>query len=276
MQKAHKAVRVGQYHRPLQRRIWPTMVIRVHSRLFLARYKGCTNARSILSRSYGHEEFKYLNHLTVQKAHKAVRAGQYHRPMQRHIGRSMEIRVYSRLFLARYKGCTNAKCILSRRFGHEEFQNINPFSVQNAHNSVLAGQLNRHLQRRIVLSMEIRVHLRLFLARYKGCTNARCILSRSYGYEDFKNVKPFSVQKANKYVRAGQYFRPIQRRIVLSMEIHVNSRLILPRYKGCTNARCILSRSYGHEKLKYLNHFSVQKAHKLYGTANITVPCSAV
>ena len=130
----------------MQRRIVPSMEIPVHSRLIQARYKGCTNARCISSRSCGHEEFKYLNPFSVQKEHKAVRAGQYHRPMQRHIGPSMEIRVYSRLFLARYKGCTNARCILSRSYGHEEFQNVNPFSVQKAHKSVRAGQyLHSHV-----------------------------------------------------------------------------------------------------------------------------------
>ena len=99
----------------------------MHSRLFLARYKGCTNARCILSRSYSNEEFKNANPVSVQKAHKAVRAGQYLLPMQRSIAPSMEIRVHSRLFLARYKGCTNARCILSRSYGHEEFKKMKPF-----------------------------------------------------------------------------------------------------------------------------------------------------
>ena len=121
---------------------------------------------------------------------------------------SMEIRVHSRLFLARYKGCTNAGSILSRSYGHEEFKNVNPFSVQKEHLAVRAGQQLRSLQRRILLSMEIRVHSRLFLARYKGCTNARCILSRIYGHEEFKNVNPFSVQKAHNVLRASQYLRP--------------------------------------------------------------------
>ena len=155
----------------------------------------------------------------------------------------MEIRVHSRLFLARYKGCSNARCILSRSYGHEEFQNVNPFSVQKAHKSVLAGQYLRPMQRRIGPSMEIHVHSQLFLARYKGCTNARCILSRSYGREEFQNVNPFSVQKAHKAVLAGQYLRAVHRRIVPSMAIPVHSRLIQARYKGCTNASCILSRS---------------------------------
>ena len=262
VQKAYKAVRAGQYLRPMQRRIVPSMEIRVHSRLILARYKGCTNARCILSRSYEHEEFKNVNHFLVQKAHKAIRAGKYLRPMQRRIVSSMEIRVHSRLILARYKGCTNARCILSRSYGHEEFKNVNPFSVQKAHKAVRAGQYLRPMQRRIVSSMEIRVHSPLILSRYKGCTNARCILSRSYEHEDFKNVNHFLVQKAHKFVRAGKYPRPMQRRIVPSMEIRVHSRQILARYKGCTNARCISSRSYRHEVFKNVNHFLVQKVHK--------------
>ena len=193
MQKAHKSVRAGQYHRPMQRRIGPSMEIRVHSRLFLARYKGCTNASCILSRSYGHEQFKYLSPFSVQKEHKTVRAAQYHRPMQRRIGPSMEIRVHSRLFLARYKGCTNASCILSRSYGHEQFKYLSPFSVQKEHKTVRAAQYHRPMQRRIGPSMEIRVHSRLFLARYKGCTNESCILSRSYGHEQFKYPNPFAV-----------------------------------------------------------------------------------
>ena len=245
----------------MQRSISPSMEIRVHSRLFLARYKGCINARCKLSRSYGHEEFKNANPFSVQKVHKAVRASQYLRPLQRSTDPSMEIRVYSRLFLARYKGCTNARCTLSRSYGHEEFKNANPFSVQKAHKAVPAGQYLRPLQRSIAPSMEICVHSQLFLARYKGCTNARCILSRVYGYEEFKNANPFSVQKAHKSVRAGQYLRPLLRSIVLLMEIRVHSRLFLARYKRCTIARCILSRSYGHEEFKNANPFLVQKAY---------------
>ena len=168
----------------------------------------------------------------MQKAHKAVRADQYLRHMQRRIVPSMEICLYSRLILPRYKGCTNARCILSRSYGHEEFTNVNPFSVQKAHKALWAGQYLRPIQRRVVPSMAIRNHSRLILARYKGCTNARCILSRSYGQEEFINVNPFSVQKAHKALRAGQYLRPIQRRVVPLMEVRIHSRLILARYKG--------------------------------------------
>ena len=157
----------------------------------------------------------------MQKAHKAVKAGQYHRPLRRSIVPSMEIRVHSRLFLARYKGYTNARCILSRSYGHEEFKNVNPFSVQKAHKAVRASKYHRPLRRSIVQSMQNRVHSRLILARYKGCTNARCILSRSYGHEEFKMVNPFSVQKAHKAVRACQYHRPLRRSIVPSIENRV-------------------------------------------------------
>ena len=178
MQKVHKGVQAGQYHCSLHRSIVPSMEIRVHSRLFLARFKGCTIARFILSRSYGHEEFKNANPFWVQKTHKAVQAGQYHRSLHRSIVQSMEIRVHSQLILARYKGCTNARFILSRSYGHEEFKNANPFWVQKTHKAVQAGQYHRSLHRSIVQSMEIRVHSQLILARYKGCTKPRCILSR--------------------------------------------------------------------------------------------------
>ena len=196
--------------------------------------------------------------------------------MQRCIVHSMEIRVHSRLILARYKGCTNVRCVLSRSYGNEEFKNVNPLSLQKAHKALRAGQYLRPMQRRIVPSMEIRIQSRLILARYKGFTNARSILSRSYGHEEFKNVNAFSVQKAHKAVRASQYLRPMQRRIEPSMEICVHSRLIIARYKGFTNVHSILSRSYGHEKFTNINPFSVQKAHKAVRPANISVPCTTL
>ena len=152
--------------------------------------------------------------------------------MQLSVVPSMENRVHSRLILARCKGCSNARRILSRSYRHEEFVNQNPFSGQKAHKAVRAGQYLHPMHHRIVPSMENRVHSRLILALYKGCTNARSILSISYGREEFNIVSPSSVQKAHKAVRAGQYRRPMQRRIVPSMEIRPHSRLILARYKG--------------------------------------------
>ena len=191
-----------------------SMEICVYSRLFLARYKSCINALYILSRSYGHEEFKIGNAFSVQKANKAVQAGQCLRPVPRRIVQSVEIRVHSRLFLARYKGCTNALCILSISCGREEFQNGNALSMEKAQKAVRAGQCLHPVQRRIVQSNEIRVHSRLFLARYKGCTIALCLLSRSYRHEEFKNGNALLAQKAHKAVQTGQCHRPVQRRIV--------------------------------------------------------------
>ena len=63
VQKAHKAAQAGQYLRSLHRRKVQSMEIRVDSRLIYARCKGCTNAMSILSRSYGDEEFQSANPL---------------------------------------------------------------------------------------------------------------------------------------------------------------------------------------------------------------------
>ena len=177
-------MQAGQYLHSLHRRIVPSMEIRVHLRLILARYEGCTNASCIfLSRSHGHEEFKNASPFSVQQAHKVVQAGQYLRSLHRRIVPSNEFRVHSRLILARYKGCTNARCILSRGYRHEEFKNLNHFSVQKAQKAVQASQYLRSLHCCIVPSMEIHVHSRLILARYKGCTNASCISSRSYGHE---------------------------------------------------------------------------------------------
>ena len=249
VQKAQKAVRSGQYLRLFYCRRVLSMEIRVHSRIILVRYKGCTDAGCILSRSYGHEDFTNGNPSSVQKAHKVVQGGQYLRPLHRSTEPSMEIRGHSRIILVRYKGCTDARCILSRCYGHEEFKNGSPFSVQKAQKAVRSGQYLRLFYCRRVLSMEIRVHSRIILVRYKGCTDAGCILSRSYGHEDFTNGNPSSVQKAHKVVQGGQYLRPLHRSVVKSMEIRVHSRQILARYTGCTDARCMLSRNYGHEEL---------------------------
>ena len=212
----------------------------------------------------------------MQKADKAVPAGQYLRPMQSRIEPSMEIRVHSRLILARYKGCTTARFIFSRSYGNQEFKNVNPFSVQKAHKAVRAGQYLRPMHRRTVSSMEIRVHPRLILARYPGCTTARFILSRRYEHEQFKNVNPISVQKADKAVQTGQYLRPMHRRTVPSMDIRIHSRLIIARYPGCTTAAFILLRRYGHEEFINVNTFLVQRRTMLYWPANISVPCIAV
>ena len=265
MQKAQKAVRTGQYLRPMYFRIVQSMEIRVHSRLILARYKGCTSARCILSRSYGHEELKNASPFSVRKAHKAVRTRKYLRPMHRCKCAVMAIRVQSRPILARYKGCTNARCILSRIYGHEEFKNASHFSVQKAHKAASPASP----------CSAVNGNLRAFAANpssVQSCTIARCILSRSYGHEEFKNANPFLLQKAHNATRTCRYLRPLYRRIVLSMEIRIDFVTNPSSVQSCTIARCILSRSYGHEEFKNANPFSLQKAHNATRTCRYLCP----
>ena len=107
-----------------------------------------------------------------------------------------------------------------------------------------------------------------------GCTNASCILS-NHGHEEFKNVNPFSVQKAHKAVRAGQYVRPRQRRIVPSMEIRVNSLHFLVRYKSCTKQGAYYQEAMGKRGLKMSEHSRYKRPTKPFRPAKISGHCSA-
>ena len=209
-------------------------------------------------------------------AHKAVRACQYQRPRRLSRVPSMEIGVHSRLFLARYKGCTNARCILSRSYGHEEFRNVNTFSVQKAYKAVRASQYHRSQPCSIVSSMEIGVHSRLFLARYKCCTKARCILSRSNGHEEFKNVNPFSVQKAHKAVRASQYHRPCSEVLCLQWKFAYTRDSSYLGTKVALMQDAYYQEAMGMKSLKMLTVSRCKRRTKLCGPANITIPCCAV
>ena len=60
------------------------------------------------------------------------------------------------------------------------------FRCKMAHKAARAFQCRRTLQRPILLSMEIRVHSRVCLARYKGCTNARAYNPEAMGMESFQ------------------------------------------------------------------------------------------
>ena len=60
-----------------------------------------------------------------------------------------------------------------------------------------------------------------------------------HGDGQLKDGNLLSVQKVDKAVRAFQCSRPLQRRIVPSMENRVHSLGCLARYKRCTNTRCI-------------------------------------
>ena len=110
--------------------------------------------------------------------------------------------------------------------------------------------------------MEIRVNSLLYLPRNNSCTNANYILARSCGKGEAKNVNPIFVQSTHKAVRACKLFLLHHRRLVLAMEVRVNSLQSLPRNNGCTNANCILARSCGNGEAKKANSTFVQSTHK--------------
>ena len=107
VQKAHKRLRTCEIILFLQRRIVPPMKIHANSRLILARNILCTNARRIPTRSWGYGEFKNVNPVLVQKAHKPLRTCEIIRFHQRRIVPPMEIHANSRLILARNSFCTS-------------------------------------------------------------------------------------------------------------------------------------------------------------------------
>ena len=70
------------------------------------------------------------------------------------------------------------------------------------------------------------------------------------------------MQSTHKAVRACKSFRLHHRRIVLAMEIRVNSLQTLPQKKSCTNVNYILARSCGNGEPKNANPPFVQSMHK--------------
>ena len=83
------------------------------------------------------------------------------------------------------------------------------------------------------------------------------------------------MQKAYKAVAASQYFRPIERSIVPSMEIRVHSRV---KSKLGTKVALMQGAYYqeamGMKSLNIQTHSRCKRSTKLYGPANIYVPCS--
>ena len=76
MQKVHRPVRTSQVIGFLSQRIRPSIEIHENLRLNQARNNGCTNARSIPTRSCGYGDFKNINPGFVQKAYRPVRTRQ--------------------------------------------------------------------------------------------------------------------------------------------------------------------------------------------------------
>ena len=133
----------------------------------------------------------------------------------------------------------------------------NPLLVQRAHKPWRAWKLGRHPFHRIVPSKEIQANLRLIFGRYNVCTNASKTTKWSLVHGELKNVIPILVERAHKPWRACKLGRQPFRRIVPSMEIQEKSRLILGRYKVCTNATNAPKRSWGHGEFKNVIPVSV-------------------
>ena len=107
------------------------------------------------------------------------------------------------------------------------------------------------------------------VARYNGCTNARCIWKGSWGEGEPKNVNLETVQKAHRPERASKLLRFLHRRLWPWTKIYANSGLPVAQYNGCTNARCIWKGSYSDGEPKNVNP-------NRKGPANYSIPCSAV
>ena len=262
MQKAHKPVQTREIDLFLQRRTITSMEIHAISRLILARNNPCTNESGIPTRSWGYGEFKNVKTEFVQKAHKPVQTHEVDLFLQRRIMPSMEIHAISRLNLAWNNPCTNESSIPTRSWGYGEFKNVKTEFVQTVHKPVQTREIVFFMQRRIIPPKEIQANSRLNLARNNPCTNESSIPTRSWGYGEFKNVKIEFVQRAHKPVQTREIHLFLQRRIMPSMGIHANSRLILARNNPCTNESGIPTRSWGYGEFKNVKTEFVQKAHK--------------
>ena len=271
MQNAHKPVQTREVDIFLQRRIMPSMEIHANSRLTLARNNPCTNESSIPTRSWGYGEFKNVKIEYVQTLHKPIQTSEIVLFLQRRIMPSMEIHAIPRLNLARNNPCTNESSIPSRSWVYGELQNVKTEFVQKAHKPVQSREIDLFLQRRTITSMEIHATSRLILARNNPCTIESSIPTRSWGYEEFKNVKTEFVQTVHKPVQTREIVLFLQRRTITSMEIHATSRLTLARNNPCTIESSIPTRSWGYGEFKNVKTEFVQTVHKPVQTREIVL-----
>ena len=262
VQSTHKAVRASKLFLLQHRRIVSAMEIRVNSLQTLAHNNSCTNANYIWARSWGNGVAKNAIPPFMQSTHKAVRASKLLLLHHRRIVSAMEIRVNSLHTLARNNSCTNANYIWARSWGNGVAKNAIPPFVQSTHKAVRASKLLLLHHRRIVSAKEIRVNSLQILARNNSCTNANYISARSWGNGVAKNAIPPFVQSTHKAVRASKLFLLHHRRIVLAMEIRVNSLQTLARNNSCTNANYISGRSWGNGLAKNAIPPFVQSTHK--------------
>ena len=144
MQRAQNPWRACKISRHSERRIVPLIEIQANSRLNLGRYKVCTNSSNTPTRSWRYGEFKNVILLSVQRAHKPWRACKVGRHSERCVVPSMEIQENSRLNVGRYKVCTNASDTPKGSWGHGEFKNVIPLSVQRVHKPWRACKMGSH------------------------------------------------------------------------------------------------------------------------------------
>ena len=69
----------------------------------------------------------------VQKEHLPVRACKLLRLVQRHVAPPVEICTHSEVPVARFKGCTNARCVCKGSFEKGEPKNVNLAVVEITH-----------------------------------------------------------------------------------------------------------------------------------------------
>ena len=238
------------------------MEIRINSLQSLPRNNSCTNTNYILARSCGNGEAKNANPPFVQSKNKAVRACKLFFLHHRRLVSAMEIRVNSLQTLARNNSCTNANYIFARSCGNGEAKKANHPFVQSKNKAVRACKLFLLHHRRIVSAMEIRVNSLQSLPRNNSCSNANYILARSCGNGEAKKANSPFVQSKNKAVRACKLFLLHHHRIILAMEIRVNSLQTLARNNSCTNANYIFARSCGNGEAKKANPPFVQSKNK--------------
>ena len=141
--------------------------------------------------------------------------------------------------------------------------------MQIAHKPVQTRGIDLFLQRRIMPSMENHAIARLTLAQNNPCTNESSIPTRSWEYGEFKNVKTEFVQTVHKPVQTSEIVLFLERRTIMSMEIHANSRLTQARNNPCTNESSIPTRSWGYGEFKNVKTEFVQKAHKPVQTREV-------
>ena len=92
--------------------------------------------------------------------------------------------------------------------GKGSLKNVNHALVHTADRPLLTSKLLRLMKRRIGPPIQICAHSELHVARYYGCTKARCMSKGSYGEGELKNVNLALVQTAHRPRVTGEQTIP--------------------------------------------------------------------